>query len=113
MATYDQLPVYKATYDLLVELFHTVGNFSKEHKFTLGERLKKEVMELMVNIYRANIRQDKKPFLATARENVEIIRLFLRLCKDLKQITLKKFIFLNELIESVSKQIYAWEKSTK
>lgn len=38
MATYDNLPVYKASCDLLVEIFKFTQNFSREYKFTLGER---------------------------------------------------------------------------
>jgi hypothetical protein len=37
MATYDELPVYKATYDLLLEMFHFTKDFSKEYKYTVGE----------------------------------------------------------------------------
>ena len=54
MATYDELPVYKATYDLLLEMFRFMKNFSKEYKYTVGESLKKETIELITLIYRAN-----------------------------------------------------------
>jgi len=42
MATYDELPVFKATYDLLLEMFRFTTDFSKEYKYTVGESLKKE-----------------------------------------------------------------------
>ena len=35
MATYDNLPVYKASYDLLVEIFQFVKTFNKEYKYTI------------------------------------------------------------------------------
>ncbi|MBI5218130.1 MAG: four helix bundle protein [Bacteroidia bacterium] len=54
MATYDNLPVYKASYDLLVEIFQFVKNFSKEYKYTVGEKLKNETLEMIMNIFRAN-----------------------------------------------------------
>ncbi len=65
------------------------------------------------NIYRANSSQSKRPLLQAARENLEVVRLYLRLIKDLKQISLGKFVTLNEKIESVSKQLSAWQKSSK
>lgn len=111
MATYNHLPVYKVSYDLLVELFHFVKGFTREYKFTLGESMKKEVMEMITNIYRANSARNKGPLIQAARENVETIRLFLRLTYDLKQITIEKFVSLNEKIESISKQLTAWQKS--
>jgi len=114
MSTYDNLPVYKASYDLLLELFCFTKNFSREYKFTLGESIKNETINMITNIYRANSAQSsRKEIIQLARENVETIRLFLRLLKDLKQVNLEKFVQLNEKIESVSKQLTAWQKLTK
>lgn len=113
MATYNFLPVYKVSYDLLVELFRFTKDFTREYKYTLGESIKKETIEMIRNIYRANSSYSKKAIIQSARENVETIRLFLRLLKDLKQVNLEKFVQLNEKIESVSKQLGAWQKSSE
>mgnify|MGYP001460035942 CR=1 FL=1 len=113
MATYNHLPVYKASYDLLVELFRFTKDFNREYKYTLGESIKKETIEMITNIYRANSVYSKEKIIQSARENVEVIRLFLRLLKDLEQVNLKKFVFLNEKIESVSKQLSSWQRSVK
>ena len=68
MGTYNDLPVYKATYDLLLEMFRFTKDFSKEYKYTVGESLKKETIELITLIYRANSRTDKVETLQMARE---------------------------------------------
>jgi len=112
MALYNDLPVYKAGYDLLAEIFQFVKNFNKEYKYTVGEKLKNETLEMITNIYRANSRAEKRELLQSARENIEVIRLLLRLTKDLKQIDLKKFIIINEKIEEVSKQLAGWQKAS-
>lgn len=113
MSTYDNLSIYRASYDLLVELFRFTKDFSREYKFTLGESIKKETVEMITNIYRANSSfAGRKEKIQSARENVEVIRLFLRLLKDLRQADLKKFVFLNEKIESVSRQLAGWEKKS-
>lgn len=112
MALYTNLPVFKASYDLLIALFKTSRNFAREYRFTLGESIKKEAVEMVKLIYRANKTADKAPHLETARETLEIVRLELRLLKDLKQVNLKQFVYLNEQIESVSKQLAAWHNST-
>jgi hypothetical protein len=41
MALYDELPVYKATYDLLVGIFAFTKDFGKEYKYTVCGNLKK------------------------------------------------------------------------
>lgn len=112
MARYDHLPVYKASYDLLVEIFRFTKNFSREYKYTLGESLKKETINMITHIYRANSTYSKRDIIQSARENIEVIRLFLRLLKDLRQVSLEKFVQINEIIESVSKQLAAWQKSS-
>ncbi len=111
MATYNHLPVYKSSYDLLVEIFQFTRNFNREYKYTIGESIKKETIEMIINIYRANSNYSKRPLIQAARENAEVIRLLFRLLKDLKQINLEKFVEINEKLESVSKQLSAWQKS--
>jgi hypothetical protein len=37
MALHYELPVYKACYDLLLEVFRFTKGFSKEYKYTVGE----------------------------------------------------------------------------
>jgi hypothetical protein len=111
MALYSELPVYKATYDLLLGIFRFTKDFSKEYKYTVGESLKKETIELLTLIYRANARKDKEAVLQEARERIEVIRLFIRVMKDLHQISIKQFVQINELVENVSKQLAGWQKS--
>ncbi|MBN1480418.1 hypothetical protein EH223_20385 [candidate division KSB1 bacterium] len=113
MALYDELPVYKASYDLLLEIFKFTKNFAREYKYTIGESLKKETLELITLIYRANSKQEKWQTLQTAREHIEVVRLFVRLLKDLRQISLEKFVQVNKNIENVSKQLTGWQKTVK
>jgi esterase/lipase len=92
---------------------YPLKNFEREYKFTVGENLKKKAWKMVKNIYRANSSLVKKQLIQSARENIEMIRLNLRILQDLKQINLKKFVFLNERIEVVSKQLVAWQNSQK
>lgn len=113
MAHYNELPVYKATYDLLLAIFQFTKDFSKEYKYTVGESLKKETIELLTLIYRANTRYQKSDVLQMAREQIEVIRLLIRVMKDMKQINLQKFVKINQAVENVSKQLNGWQKSVK
>ena len=67
MALYSELPVYKATYDMLLGIFRFTKDFGKEYKYTVGESLKKETIELLTLIYRANVKRDKQEVLQEAR----------------------------------------------
>jgi hypothetical protein len=113
MGLHSELPVYKASYDLLLEIFLFTKSFHKEFKYTIGESLKKETVELLTLIFRANSRHDKEAVLQEARERIEVIRLFIRLMKDLKQISLQTFVNINKIIEEVSKQLTGWQKAMR
>jgi len=111
MAIYDNLPVYKTSYDLLLKIFIYFKDMNKEYKYTIGEKLKNETMELITNIYKANSVLKKENYIEKSRENIEAIRLYMRLVKDLKQISLSRFVETNEDIESISKQLSCWQSS--
>ena len=72
MKLHNELPVYKATYDLLLDVFKFTKEFGKEYKYTVGESLKKHTIDLLTLIYRANSRKDKQEVLQEAREGVEL-----------------------------------------
>jgi GTPase Era involved in 16S rRNA processing len=113
MKLHSDLPVYKSTYDLLLGIFDFTKSFSKEYKYTVGESLKKETIDLLILIYRVNTIQDKGAVLQEAKERIEVIRLLIRLMKYLHQISLKNFVAINTIVEYVSKQLTGWHKSTQ
>ena len=112
MAIYFDLPVYKKTYDLLLGLLDLSNNLSKSYKYTLGERIQLEAIEVILNIYKANASIEKLQFISKSREHIEIIRLMIRILYDTKQISLKRMIFINTIIEEISKQLAGWQKNT-
>lgn len=114
MAAYDNLPAYKAAYDLLLEIYKMNINLTREYRHSLGEKLKHEVTEIMVHIYKANVHneQDKVSNLRYARERIVVVKIYMRMLHDLNQINLKRFVGLSEKAEDLSKQVTAWHKST-
>lgn len=114
MAVYENLPAYKAAYDVLLDVFKMNINLTREYRHTLGEKLKHEITELMVLIYKANVHneQEKVLNLRSARERIVVVKIYVRMLHDLNQISLKRFVGLSEKVEDLSKQIAAWHKST-
>ena len=113
MALYYNLPIYKASYKLVTMLFANSSGFAREYRYTVGQDMKNEGTSLIKNIYRANKAADKIADLGQARENLETIRLLTRLMQDFNQLSLKKFVEINQAIEEVSKQLASWEKYSK
>jgi uncharacterized protein YbcC (UPF0753/DUF2309 family) len=114
MALFSELPVYKLGYDLLIAIYEKTSTFSREYKYTIGERLKNETLELLINIYKANKskKETRVQFIECSRQHVEVVRLLLRIVKDLKVIGIKGFVALNVQVEELSKQLASWQKYT-
>lgn len=63
MAQYKHLPIYKVTYDLLHMITIKTKTFSKDFKYSLGDKIKNECIELVIFIYKANSSKNKNIFL--------------------------------------------------
>lgn len=109
MANYDNLKVYKTAYDLMVEIFHW-GGVQRDIKFTLVQDLKAEVVEIIKLIYKANATTGKCIPISEAREKIVVVKLYLRLLCDLRQISEKNYAMVAEKAESISKQLASWQK---
>lgn len=111
MALYYDLPVYRDTYKLILKIFECTKDFPKEYKYTLGQDMKRDALQLVRSIYRANKAKDKKEHLEHFLDEFELLKLELRLCKDLKILSIKKQAEFTELMESIGKQITGWRNA--
>ena len=113
MAQYDNLPVYKAAYDLLQSIYRDMGNVPRDVKLTLVETLKNELTEILVLIYKANSTTEKLPLIMDMRERLVGVKVRLRLLHDLRHVGTKLYAHLVEQVEAVSKQLASWQKYVK
>jgi len=113
VSRYDELPIYLSTYSFTLEIFKLVKDFPKEYKYTVGETLKKETLELIMLLYKINStpQKERKGLLMNlARESVESIRLLLRLTHDLNLMRLRRFSHISLKLENISRQLAGWQK---
>jgi hypothetical protein len=50
-------------YQLILKIFDYTNHFPREYKFTLGQDLKRDGINLLRSIYRANKSKEKTPYL--------------------------------------------------
>lgn len=110
MAIYDNLPVFKESYLLLLQFVVICNKLQRDFRYTIGDQIKKELIELCVCIYNANGNSEKHIFITQAREKVIIVKLLIRILNDTKQISVKQYAQLLDITESVSKQLSQWDK---
>ncbi len=108
MRDYYHLDVYKSSYKLLVEIHKNFTNLNREHKYTIGEKVKEKVFAVLVGIYKANKSDNKVAILEEILDDVEYIGLSLRLLRDLNVLNEKRYVMLLVLSEDVRVQFEKW-----
>lgn len=108
MAQYQHLPIYKVTYDLLSLIVKKTKDFPRDFKYSLGDRLREECIDLVVFIYKANSTKNKKEHLNQILERVQVIELMVRLSKDLNLLNVKSYSEIVVLTDSIGRQTQGW-----
>ncbi len=108
MALYETLPVYKDVYALIVLIYDVTKHFPREYKYTIGQDMKRDCMQLVRSIYRANKYREKVAHLHQFQDDFELLKLQIRLCHDLQIISTKKYSELIVLTEGIGKQVTGW-----
>lgn len=111
MAIYYNLPIYKASYQLLLEVTRLLGSIPRIHRYTIGQDVHRKLMDIIVMIYRANKTYDKVTTIAQMRETLLEVQVDLRLLSDLRGISEGQYAQLIDLTAQMSKQMAGWEKS--
>ena len=111
LALTEQLPVYRDVYKLIRIVFDFTQTFPREYKYSLGQDMKRDAINLTRSIYRANRSVSKKEWLEDFLDNFEILKLEIRLCVDLRLLTLRRQSEISPLLESIGKQVTAWKNA--
>lgn len=111
MAIYTNLPIYKASYSLLLDVNRMMSNVPRDCRYSIGQELRHKIMEIIVLIYRANRTKKKVFIISKMRECLLEVQIYIRLMNDMKYISESKYVNLVEQTTSMSKQMSAWERS--
>lgn len=113
MAIYTQLPVYKLSYALLLDVTRTLAGTARDCRYTLGQDLRQRLMDIIVLIYRANRMRHKVKIISSMRESLLEAQVYIRMMSDMRYISEGKYAALAEQTTVISKQMAAWEKSER
>jgi hypothetical protein len=114
MAQYQHLPIYKVTYELLLQITKVTKEFPRDYKHSLAAKLREEAIDLVVYIYKANgLRSERAKYVGAILERMQVIELIVRLCKDLRLMNIKQFSETVALTDSVGRQAQGWLKTAK
>ena len=108
---HQDLVVITKTYDLILWSCHHTGKFPRNHRFVLGERIERNLYDLLETLIRAKYSRQRQPLLEQANLSLEILRFQMRLAKDLQCLKVDSYGFATRAIDEIGKLVGGWLKS--
>lgn len=100
-------------YDYLLYLIQRVEKFPRNQRYLLGEKLETLSLEVMEMLVAATYSGEKLKILQTANIKLEQIRFHVRLCKDVKLISLHHYEVMSKTLNDIGMQLGGWIKQQK
>ena len=95
-------------YDCLLYLLPQVAKFPRSERYLLGERLEQACFAVFDLLLAACYTKEKLPILLNASITFEQARYCVRLCKDLRLISLHRYEVLSKMMNEVGVQLGGW-----
>ena len=98
-------------YDLLLWIVPVLEKFPRTQRFLLGDRIETHLLQIMELLIKAAYTKNKRDLLISANLKLEILRYLIRLAKDLRYLSIKKYEFISKALNEIGKEIGGWLKS--
>jgi len=107
----NEIPAVTKLYDIIRWLFPQAEKFPRDYKFTLGDRIVKNLLDSLEIIIEAVYSKDKTHLLRKFNLQLEKIRYLIRLSKDLRCLSIKKYSFVSNEIDELGRMTGGWIKA--
>ena len=99
-------------YGLTRWLIAKTGAMPRAHRFTLGDRIYSQSLDLVTSLTQATFSRDKSRALETASDRVNSLRVLLRLSKDIQILSFDSYTHATGLLDEIGRMIGGWRKAT-
>lgn len=109
------IPIFKKSYELYKEFYLYVKGFPKAEKYAIGQKCENLISEILESLLTASTlpKIEKLPHLNNASNKLNLLRVYLRLAKDIKVLDNKKYVSLEVNVDEVGKMLGGWQKAVK
>lgn len=109
----DEAPqVVAKAYDFMLWLLPKVERFPRSYRFTVGDRLSSNGLDLLVLLVEAAYTRNKGELLAQANRKINSTRYLLRLAKDLRLLPVESYGFAAGLLDEIGRMTGGWRKAS-
>lgn len=108
------IPIFQKTYELYKLFYQYLFNFPKKDRYTIGQRCENAILDLLEAITQAGQlpKIEKLPVLQKASIKLDLTKVLIRLCKDLKILDNKKYLTLESELQEIGRMLGGWIKAS-
>jgi len=108
------IPIFQKVYELYKLLYQYVASFPKKDRYALGQRVENSLLDFMESVILASqlSKTEKLPILQKASIKLDVLKVFIRLCKDLKVLDNKKYLILESQVQEIGRMLGGWIKAS-
>ena len=104
-------PIFVKTYDFTKWLLEHTIKFPKSQRFVMAKRIEEAVLNFYdLLLFAVKEEKDKKAVLNNASFELERLKHYLRLCKDLNLLSVKQYEYSSREIVEIGKLLGGWLK---
>jgi len=91
-----------------------VAHFPKKDRYAIGQRIENGILGLIEDIITASqlSKSEKVPTLQGASIKLDVLKVLIRCCKDLKIIDNKNYLLLESQLQEIGKMLGGWIKAS-
>ncbi|MBI5731736.1 MAG: four helix bundle protein [Candidatus Magasanikbacteria bacterium] len=110
---WDGVPILKKTIDLYKLYYGYAELFPKKDKYTIGSTCERYIVEILEILLQAGYlpKEEKLPFIKKASDKFDLLKVFIRLLRELNIIDQKKYLALQTIIQEIGRMFGGWMKS--
>jgi hypothetical protein len=109
------IPIFKKNYDFYKEFYGYLKTFPRSDRYSLGQKCEQYILEILECIILASQlpKSEKLPILEKASSKLNILRILIRLAKEIKALDNKKYLTSEKHLDEIGRMLGGWIKSTK
>ena len=94
-----ELTAITKAYDLVLWSCRHTARFPRSHRFVLGERIERNLYDLLEGLVQARYTRERRPLLVQANLTLEVLRFQVRLAKDLQCLRTNSYGFAAKALD--------------
>ena len=106
----EDMKIFHKTYEFIKWVHTLLNKFPKSEKYTMAQKIENTALNFLESIIQSNNDFDKKFSLQKAIIELDKLRIFFRLSKDLQFISFAQYEYGSNLINEIGRMLGGWYK---